>query len=316
MLPLHSSVPAMLIMPERMPACTADSSGVTLHGSLATGENALPQIKGMVRKGGLEPPRFYPPDPKSGASANSATFAIENSLLRLGGNGEGTTCQRRDRKTVQMRCRTREIPVNATLALAGLRRIPRRKVAPTRQEMRRLLNFVQLLINQHCDQHQQKYSGTDAEHPDGKDKPIDFGQQFGLLFLHVRIVVIEKELIVLVHGESAFVNQQDDQTNGKNPKHYRHDSQRHKPPQQVQSKCRGFPANERVAEKPTSTWEALTETIIAPLASAGPNKCLCSEAVTDMGKCDFPWGASIKMGSSFHRVNVPAETASAIIEQL
>ena len=31
----------------------------------------------VVRKEGLEPSRFYPPDPKSGASANSATFAGE-----------------------------------------------------------------------------------------------------------------------------------------------------------------------------------------------------------------------------------------------
>ena len=36
----------------------------------------------MVRKGGLEPPHLSVPDPKSGASANSATFANQNSFAR------------------------------------------------------------------------------------------------------------------------------------------------------------------------------------------------------------------------------------------
>jgi hypothetical protein len=35
----------------------------------------------LVRKGGLEPPRLAAPDPKSGASANSATFAREQFVL-------------------------------------------------------------------------------------------------------------------------------------------------------------------------------------------------------------------------------------------
>ena len=45
------------------------------------GEGASKDLQRLlVRKGGLEPPRLAAPDPKSGASANSATFARVSSL--------------------------------------------------------------------------------------------------------------------------------------------------------------------------------------------------------------------------------------------
>jgi hypothetical protein len=38
----------------------------------------------------------------------------------------------------------------------------------------------------------------------------------------MRIVVIQEELIIFVHGESALVNQKDDQTNGENTEYNRY----------------------------------------------------------------------------------------------
>jgi hypothetical protein len=49
-------------------------------GTVEKSKNASP-CKLLVRKEGLEPSRFYPPDPKSGASANSATFALPRLTL-------------------------------------------------------------------------------------------------------------------------------------------------------------------------------------------------------------------------------------------
>ena len=67
------------------------------------------------------------------------------------------------------------------------------------------MHFVQLLVNQQRQKCQKKHPRADAEYAHGEREPADFGQQFGLFFLHVGICVIEKELIILVHGESRTI---------------------------------------------------------------------------------------------------------------
>ena len=52
-----------------------DLVSISLRESKSVGKNFL------VRKGGLEPPHLSVPDPKSGASANSATFALLKPVL-------------------------------------------------------------------------------------------------------------------------------------------------------------------------------------------------------------------------------------------
>src|ERR1017187_7323119 len=105
-----------------------------------------------------------------------------------------------------------------------------------------LLYFVQLLVDQHRHEHQQKYPRPDAKRPHRDGKPVDLGQQFRLLLVHVRTRVIQKQLVIPVHGECALVDQEDDQTNCENSEDHPHDSQRHKPPRPDSNpSASGFP---------------------------------------------------------------------------
>src|SRR6266446_8075236 len=63
-----------------------------------------------------------------------------------------------------------------------------------------LLYGVQSLIDKHAGQHQQEHTEAGAENPHRNSEPVDFHEQFGLLFSHMRARVVEIQLLILVHS--------------------------------------------------------------------------------------------------------------------
>src|SRR5580698_2520880 len=97
-----------------------------------------------------------------------------------------------------------------------------------------LLYFVQLLVDQQRQKRQQRNSGQDAEHAQRNGELVHLDHQLRLLIPHVGICLVEKELIVLVHGERALVDQQEYQSHCTYSEQRPHDFNRcHTPPQQV-----------------------------------------------------------------------------------
>ena len=64
----------------------------------------------LVRERGVEPLRFYPPDPKSGASASFATLAFQKSVA--GGQWSETSNQPKQRLAVILRCQAASVKDN------------------------------------------------------------------------------------------------------------------------------------------------------------------------------------------------------------
>lgn len=98
-----------------------------------------------------------------------------------------------------------------------------RMLAGWRTPLSTLLDPAQLLVEPHRRGDHQKYPRSDAEHAHRDGKPVDLSQQFRLLRVHVRTRLIQKQLVIPVHGKCAFVDQEDDQAKSEGSEDHRHD---------------------------------------------------------------------------------------------
>src|SRR5581483_8213679 len=83
-----------------------------------------------------------------------------------------------------------------------------------------LLVRVKPLVNSEAGNHQDQESGGGPQPAQRGSESVDLGQNLRLLLLHVRFRFAKVELIVLLHGECATVNEEDNQDSRQNAPRY------------------------------------------------------------------------------------------------
>src|SRR6266550_8025488 len=89
----------------------------------------------------------------------------------------------------------------------------------------------QALVDEQSSNDQNHHSGERAQNFQNGSDLIYLGEDFDLVFFHLRFGLVQENGIVLVHGESAFVNQKDNEDRRQNtPRDQQPDHWSHTPP--------------------------------------------------------------------------------------
>jgi len=81
------------------------------------------------------------------------------------------------------------------------------------------LHLLQPLIDCQAGDHQEQQSGGSPHPLDQGSDLVHLGHDLDLFLLHVRLWFAQEQLVILLHGEGATVNEEDDQDGGDNSPH-------------------------------------------------------------------------------------------------